>query len=165
MTVLSLTDFILFYFFSLTDFNGHYITILCCCFLNLDSISRLIYALIYVSKNVLIRIHGWRIYFLRSWISESVFGLKEKKIKLPLALGTQNSSQGKLNPGINFVVLGVEWSDLAPLVCRVVCWGYPENVWLDLHIGGVPARGWLPLSSQRVILQIQDTVSWVLPCI
>ena len=152
---------------SLTDFNGHRITILYCCFLNLDSMSRLIYALIYVSKNVFIRIHGWRIYFLRSWISENVFGREKKKKDktLPLALGSQNTSHSKLNPGINFVVLGVEWIDLAPLVCRVVCWGYPENIWLDLHIGGVPARGWLPPSSQSVILQIQDTLSWVLPCI
>ena len=38
----------------------------------------------------------------------SLGGKKKKDKTLPLALGSQNTSHGKLNPGINFVVLGVE---------------------------------------------------------
>ena len=69
---------------------------------------------------------------------------KEKKKFLSLALGTQHTFQSKLNPGVNLVVLG-----LAAVVCRAVYWGYPESILLDLHVGGVPARGWLPPRPRR----------------
>lgn len=70
-------------------------------------------------------------------------GAKKKKI-LSLALGTQHTFQSKLNPGINLMELG-----LAAVVCRAVYWGYPGSILLDLHVGGVPARGRLPPPRRR----------------